>query len=152
MARAHLDSLARLEALCFSTPWSREALGDEIGNPSACFLTALEDGLPIGYIGAHFACGEFYLDNIAVHPAHRRQGAARALLEALIGFARENGGVFLTLEVRPSNAPARALYGSLGFTEAGRRKNFYSRPAEDALLLRLDLETTDRKGTAPCSS
>jgi len=139
MAGPHLDKLAQLEALCFPDPWSREALREETANPHACFLTAIESGEPVGYAGMHFACGEFYMDNIAVHPAHRRRGAARALLEALVGFARENSGVFLTLEVRPSNAAAIALYTSMGFTQVGCRKNFYSHPAEDALLLRLDL-------------
>lgn len=139
----HLDALADLEALCFPDPWSREALKEEIDNPAACFLTVLEAGRPIGYVGAHHACGEFYLDNLAVHPDHRRKGVARSLLGALIKFAQEHGGHFLTLEVRPSNGPALALYEALGFTEVGRRKNFYTHPAEDALLLRLDLEGRD---------
>lgn len=139
MEEGHLDRLAQLEALCFSQPWSRQALAEELGNPCACFFTALAGGQVAGYAGAHFAGGEFYMDNLAVFPDYRRQGVGRALVQALVGFARENGGEFLTLEVRPSNTYALALYGGLGFREVGRRRGFYTRPAEDALLLRLDL-------------
>lgn len=139
MGETHLDRLAEIEKLCFAEPWSREGLREEIANPHACFLTALCGGEAVGYVGAHFACGEFYIDNLAVHPGSRRQGVAKALLLALADFARRRAGEFLTLEVRPSNGPAAALYASLGFYEVGRRKNFYSQPKEDALLLRLDL-------------
>lgn len=139
MAESHLTALSELESLCFSQPWSLCALREEIGNPAACFLTALREGEVLGYVGSHFACGEFYLDNLAVFPSYRRQGVGRALILALTGFARAHHGAFLTLEVRPSNASAIGLYRGLGFYEAGRRKDFYTHPREDALLLRLDL-------------
>lgn len=151
LSEPYLDALAEIEALAFPDPWSRQALKEEIGNPAACFLTALVGGKAVGYVGAHFACGEFYLDNLAVHPAHRRQGIARALLLALVDFAQKHGGVFLTLEVRPSNRGALALYKGLGFFEVGRRKDFYTKPREDALLLRLDLQNSQKEG-ALCSS
>ena len=151
LAPAHLGALAEIEALCFSQPWSREALAEELGSPCARFLTALVTGEAVGYVGAHAACGEFYMDNLAVHPAHRRQGVARALLLALISLAEREGGAFLTLEVRPSNEAALGLYQSLGFWEAGRRKGFYEKPKEDALILRLDLQKP-QKGEALCSS
>lgn len=149
MGEGHLDRLAELEALCFSQPWSREALAEEIGNPNACFLVCMDGPEILGYGGMHFAWGEFYMDNLAVFPRYRRRGAARALLVSLMDFARRRGGDFLTLEVRPSNGAAVALYKSLGFSEVGRRKGFYSQPQEDALLLRLDI-VTGRKGDAPC--
>ena len=139
MEKGDLEALAALEALCFSEPWSQESLGEELSNPNACFLTAAEGGEVLGYGGMHFACGEFYLDNLAVFPQHRHKGAARAILLALRDFALSQKGAFLTLEVRPSNTAAIALYTGLGFRETGRRKNFYTRPAEDALLLQLDL-------------
>lgn len=148
MEEGDLDALAALEALCFSEPWSRKSLEEELSNPHACFLAAAEDGEVLGYGGMHFAWGEFYLDNLAVFPRHRRKGAARAILLALRDFALAQGGKFLTLEVRPSNAAAIALYTGLGFRETGRRKNFYTRPAEDALLLQLDLEPGEITGEA----
>ena len=93
----------------------------------------------MGYAGSHIVCGECYIDNVAVHPNQRGRGMALALLTELIRLVRERDGVFLTLEVRESNAPARSLYGKLGFSEAGRRRGFYSEPREDALLLTLTL-------------
>ena len=74
--------------------------------------------------------------NIAVSPTSRRQGVARALIEALVSALRERGSKQLTLEVRASNGPARQLYESLGFLQVGLRKNYYRNPKEDALILR----------------
>ena len=135
MEQRHLDRLAELEAMCFSTPWSRKALEEELDNPNAVFLVAEEEGAPLGYAGMHCAAGEGYVDNVAVFPAARRRGVATALLEALELAARDREGEFLSLEVRPSNTGAVALYRRLGFEEAGRRRDFYRDPREDGLIL-----------------
>jgi ribosomal-protein-alanine N-acetyltransferase len=74
--------------------------------------------------------------NVAVHPDHRRKGFAEALIDALSAGLRERGNVCLTLEVRASNDPAKALYEKLGFIQVGRRPNYYRNPKEDALILR----------------
>ena len=91
----------------------------------------------LGYGGMHTVLGESYVDNIAVFPEFRGHGVGRTLMAVLIEKARENGGVFITLEVRASNLPAIAMYRSLGFTEAGVRRNFYTEPREDALIFTL---------------
>ena len=83
----------------------------------------------------HFVCGEGYFDNIAVLPEFRRQGIGRAIVQALLDFARQHGGAFVSLEVRESNSGAFALYRMLGFRRVGRRRNFYTKPSEDALIL-----------------
>ena len=75
------------------------------------------------------------IDNIAVRPDCRRRGVAAQLLDVFINFAKGNRLAFLTLEVRASNYAAIALYGSRGFREAGRRKNYYEHPEEDALIM-----------------
>lgn len=141
MEERHLDALAEVERACFAHPWSREGLAAELSSPTALFLTAEEEetGAVAGYVGSHLVCGECYIDNVAVLPGQRRRGTASALLEELIRRVKAQGGVFLTLEVRESNAPALALYGKLGFAPAGRRKDFYTGPREDALLLTLYL-------------
>lgn len=139
MEERHLSELARLERLCFSEPWTREGLAAELGSGTAVFLVAELCGRTAGYAGMHCVCGECYVDNIAVFPQLRRAGIGRALTEALIARARERDAEFVTLEVRASNAAARSLYGSLGFREAGLRRDFYRRPAEDALILTLRL-------------
>lgn len=137
MGAGHLDAVAGLERVCFSSPWSREALTEELSNPNAAYLVAEEDGQVLGYGGMRSAAGEYYIDNIAVAPEHRRKGVGRALVGALIGRARAEGGSFITLEVRPSNLAAVGLYNSLGFHEEGRRPGFYTRPTEDALIMTL---------------
>jgi len=75
------------------------------------------------------------MDNVAVFGHHRRKGVGSAIVEALAAEAKRRGGEFISLEVRPSNAQALRLYTRLGFAEEGRRRNFYSNPTEDALLL-----------------
>lgn len=135
MRKEHTAVLAELEKLCFSRPWSREALEDEIGAPNACFLVALQGEEVLGYAGMHCVLDECYMDDLAVFPAWRRQGVGRALLEALEREAKKRGGAFLSLEVRPSNAAAVKLYQAVGFREEGRRKGFYQAPAEDGLIL-----------------
>jgi len=140
MRQAHLEALAEIEQLSFSKPWSFEALRAELGNETAHFFAAEARGSAIGYIGLHTVCGEGYIANIAVHPGYRRKGIARTLLEHVKEYARQNSLSFLTLEVRPGNEPAVALYRSEGFLEAGRRRDFYSNPREDALILTLKME------------
>ena len=135
MTAEHTELLAELEKLCFARPWSRRALEDELQNPNAYFVTAVDGDSVLGYGGMHFSCGECYIDNIAVFGHHRRKGVGTAVVEALTEEARRGGGEFISLEVRPSNIPAVKLYTGLGFAEEGRRKNFYSAPAEDALIL-----------------
>ena len=148
MEERHLDDLARLERLCFSRPWSRQALKEELTNPATCFLVGEEAGEVLGYAGMHCAAGECYVDNVAVFPEARRQGVGRKLMEALLQAAAARGGEFLSLEVRPSNLEALALYRGLGFREVGRRRRFYDDPVEDGLLLTKDLE----KEEDPCCS
>lgn len=143
MAPEHLDRLAELEGQCFSRPWSRKALEEELDNPAACFLVAVEGGRVLGYGGMHCAAGECYVDNVAVNPGQRRRGVGTALVRGLARAARGRGGEFLSLEVRPSNLGAVALYTGLGFAPQGRRKNFYTQPAEDALILTLRLGEED---------
>ena len=122
----HLEELEKLERLCFSRPWSRKMLAEELENQCAAFLVA-QDGETGQVIG--------YITNVAVFPEYRRQGVAAKLLAVFENFARGNHLAFLTLEVRPSNAAAIALYESFGFRQAGRRKNYYDLPKEDALIL-----------------
>lgn len=138
MQEIHLDKLAQLEQMCFSHPWSCQALGEELSNPAAVFLVAVEEDTVLGYAGMHVVYGEGYIDNIAVFPAARRKGVGRRLIEALVDWMEHHEGVFLTLEVRPSNEAAVLLYQSVGFREVGRRKGFYQDPEEDALLMTRD--------------
>lgn len=135
MNEGHVPQIARLERLCFSDPWSERSIASELQNPLALWLVAEEDGHVLGYVGSQTVLDESDMMNVAVDPAFRRQGVARALIEALISGLAEGGSRCLKLEVRVSNESARALYESMGFQQLGLRKNYYQNPKEDALIL-----------------
>ena len=141
MAPQHLAAIAALEKICFSHPWSRDSLAQELANPNAAFFAALLGSPPevAGYLGMHHVLDEGYIANIAVHPRYRRRGVASALLQSLVEYARSISLSFLTLEVRPSNQAAISLYTAFGFEKAGERPAFYQDPTEDAWLMTLYL-------------
>jgi [ribosomal protein S18]-alanine N-acetyltransferase len=91
-----------------------------------------------GYVVALDAADEGEILNLAVAPAGRRHGLGRALVEHVLDELASRGARQVYLEVRESNGPARALYAAQGFKEVGRRKQYYRRPVEDAIVLRLD--------------
>jgi ribosomal-protein-alanine N-acetyltransferase len=91
-----------------------------------------------GYVVALEAADEGEILNLAVAPTGRRNGVGRALVQQILEVLTARGVRQIYLEVRESNAPARALYAAHGFKEAGRRKQYYRRPVEDAIVLRLD--------------
>lgn len=133
-------AVAVLEQVCFSDPWSENSVRSELTNPLSLWLVAEADGRVAGYIGSQSVLGEADMMNVAVAPEVRRCGLARTLVCELIARLASAGVHCLTLEVRVSNDAARALYASLGFAEVGRRKNYYVKPKEDALLLRKSWE------------
>ena len=137
MQERHLPALAELEKQCFHAPWSEKMLREELGG--GIFLVAEQDGEVQGYVGCQTVLDEGYITNVAVSPDFRRRGAARRLIAELIARAKEKGLAFVTLEVRESNAPAIALYTGAGFAPVGKRKNFYSNPTENAVLMTISL-------------
>lgn len=132
-----VSDLARLEAECFAVPWQKDALKSAIEREDCLFLVARCADECAGYVSGFNICGEVYLNNLAVAPSFRRHGIGEKLMREFI--SGQTGCEFITLEVRVSNAPAVALYEKLGFVIAGRRKNFYSHPAEDAFICTLNL-------------
>lgn len=140
---ADLEGAAALEKLCFSSPWSANSLElltrDGIGVGYVCVQNAPEP-VVTAYGGMMIAVDEGQITNIAVHPDHRGQGLGLAIVHALIKHAKAERLVAISLEVRASNAPAIALYRKVGFTEVGRRKGFYTKPTEDALIMELKLK------------
>ena len=131
MTNEYLNDVAELERTCFSNPWSRNMLAEELENACSAFLVALdaENGSVVGYAGL------LAVAKMAVRPDCRRGGVAGQLLDVFIRFADGSGLAFLTLEVRESNYAAIALYGSRGFRGEGRRKNYYDHPKEDAIIM-----------------
>ena len=136
---ALLPQIQAIEQQSFSVPWTEAMLRMQLSPDSHVFLIAETAEGVVGYVGMLYVLDEGYISNVAVRPDMRRRGAADALLEALEERARALRLSFLTLEVRAGNAPAIALYEKRGYRLVGRRKNYYEKPAEDALLMTLTL-------------
>ena len=129
------DVEEELERLCFSLPWTREQLMGQLPDADHEFLLAEYDGAVTGYIGMMCVLDEGYISNVAVSPDYRRRGIGRLLVSEMLSRAEKKKLSFATLEVREHNESAIALYASAGFCPVGRRKNYYERPREDALLM-----------------
>lgn len=138
-AARHLPQVERLEQVCFSVPWTEAQLRAQLPDDRHVFLVAERGGEVLGYVGLMYVLDEGYISNVAVSPDCRRQGIGAALIAELIRRAVQLELAFLTLEARASNAPAIRLYEKMGFQQVGRRKNYYQRPEEDAILMTLFL-------------
>lgn len=136
MTAADVHQVAQLEKVCFPDPWSERSVSSELTNPLSLWLVALEDDKLAGYVGSQTVMGETDMMNIAVDPEFRRRGIAEKLVDALVAELKARESHCLTLEVRASNDAAKALYGKLGFSQVGLRKNYYRNPKEDALIMR----------------
>ena len=136
MTAAEVSQVARLEKICFPDPWSERSVASELDNALSLWLVAMVGEQLAGYVGSQTVMGETDMMNIAVDPDHRRKGIAKALVEALVAELKARESHCLTLEVRSSNEPAKALYEKLGFLQVGLRKNYYRNPKEDALIMR----------------
>lgn len=137
-----VKSVAALEQLSFSDPWSAGEFSALLSGEHVVFLVAVSrvDSALVGYaiVSAVLEQGEVL--NLAVDPARRGEGAGGALLDAGIAAAAKAGVRSVFLEVRESNRSARRLYASRGFSEISRRRRYYDKPVEDALVLRLAVQ------------
>ena len=136
----HIGQMAEIEKLCFSEPWSEDTIRDELDTPLSRYFVCAEGDRVLGYIGTRILLDQCDITNIAVHPDVRRGGIATLLLSELERTVKPMGVAVLYLEVRVSNTPARAFYEKSGFVPVGKRKNYYSLPTEDAILMTKSLE------------
>jgi ribosomal-protein-alanine N-acetyltransferase len=153
-AESDLNQVVQIERACFADPWTEESFRRLLAGDSAIFqvIGYPPDFRVAGYVVA-FAIGEdAELLNIAVEPPFRGRGLAGQMLDALLIELGSRGVRAAFLEVRESNSAARALYGSRGFAEIGRRRNYYRRPVEDALVMRRILEVAEDDGERSAGS
>lgn len=136
-----IDRVAEIERASFGDPWSRRSFTHLVDDPRVFFrVSLLPSGELVGYVVAWFVAGEGEIANIAVVPSARGRGIGAALLDAAMEAGAEHGAETLYLDVRETNAAARALYASRGFEQVGRRRSYYRNPVEDALVLRCRLD------------
>lgn len=160
MVPADLGQVAQIEADNFSVPWKEKDFANWIEDPQAVFLTAAGKSekpemtesaagkceqpdmaeTVAGYIGCLYAADEGDITNVSVDSACRREGIGKCLVQALLAESRKRGCRRIFLEVRQSNDAAIRLYQGCGFVRVGVRKNYYTKPQEDALLMRCDLQ------------
>lgn len=135
MTKKHIDRVAEIEKECFSHPWSIKSLESELANENSHFYVAYENGVIAGYIGMNIVIDEGYIYNVAVSEKFRKKGIGSSLVNHLVTYGKKNNLCFLTLEVRAGNLNAQSLYSKFGFIKVGERKNYYSEPAENAILM-----------------
>lgn len=131
----NLEDIFKIEESVFAHPWSLESLKNLMEDENSVAFVAVDNEVICGYCGVNTILEEGYITNVAVLENYRNQGIGRMLVNALLDFAKEKSLAFLTLEVRKSNTPAINLYSKNGFEKVGERKNYYTSPTENALLM-----------------
>jgi ribosomal-protein-alanine N-acetyltransferase len=143
MRRDDLSEVLAIEVACFSLPWTREMFQNELVEGALggiLVARVLAAGAPppiVGYICVWRVGDELQINNLAVHPRWRKRGIARALLQAALEQARQDGARVAFLEVRASNLAAQRLYRGFRFEAVGIRPRYYTHPVEDAVIMRL---------------
>ncbi len=139
IAKKDAPCVAKIEAECFSTPFKESDILEYIDNPIWNFFVARLDGNVVGYISFTTILDECQIVNVATTPSARKMGVGKALVGELLKFATKNEIKKIFLEVRESNVPAINLYKKFGFLAVGVSKNHYSQPAENAILMNLEI-------------
>ena len=134
LSEKYIKDVAQIEKACFSKPWDEISIAAELKNEFSEFYIAVENGTAVGFVGLYALTGEADIVRVGVLPQYRNRGIARAVLTK--SLENVDGDVFL--DVRESNVPAILLYRSLGFYDTGVRKDYYSDPEENAVLMKRD--------------
>jgi [ribosomal protein S18]-alanine N-acetyltransferase len=146
--RHDVDEIVEIERLSFTDPWSLTSFRSLVDDDRVFFRVAVgANAAIVGYLVAWFVHDEAEIANLAVDPTVRGRGIGAALLEVALREGTRRGTAAVYLEVRDSNAAARALYRSRGFAEIARRARYYRRPVEDAVVMRR-LLASDTTGPA----
>lgn len=131
-----LNEVYDINIKSLKSPWSLGSLNDEFSNTLSYYVVCKNSSKKVvGFGGMWLVCGEGNITNIAVHPNFRHMGIGSKIVTELCNICTKNNCSDLTLEVRISNTPAIKLYEKIGFKNEGIRKNFYSNPTEDAIIM-----------------
>lgn len=132
-----LEGVLSVEAESFTNPWTREMYAWELQNRSVChiYVARTSECEVAGFCAFWLVFDEIHINNVAMRPRYRGQGIGTALMRHVLAEGARLGARRATLEVRASNEGARRLYERLGFYIAATRRNYYTNPVEDALIL-----------------
>ena len=131
-----IPEVLRVEALCFVTPWPRNAFQNELTeNKLAHYFVGRVDDAIVAYGGLWVILEDAHITTVAVRPSHQRQRLGERILVHLLDEAIERGACWVTLEVRESNTAAQELYRKYGFTVVNTRRGYYSDNDENALVM-----------------
>ncbi|MGD8277741.1 MAG: ribosomal protein S18-alanine N-acetyltransferase [Gemmatimonadota bacterium] len=136
MIAADLEAVTRIERDSYSAPWTEQTFRSLVDRPDTDALTALSDGVVVGFAVTWSVGDQAELGNVAIAKDWRNLGIGERLVREVVVRLGRRGVHEVFLEVRVSNRTARRLYERLGFVEIGRRRNYYARPAEDAIVMR----------------
>lgn len=142
MREDDLSRIMQIEHASYSTPWPESSFRGLLGRSDASLLVAATEHEIAGYAVCWKILDQAELGNIAVAPGWRRRGIAQRLLTASIQEMEELDIAELYLEVRVTNETAQRLYTRNDFVPVGRRRNYYSRPLEDAVVMRRRLRSS----------
>ena len=147
---ADLPHVLAVDRTSFAHPWTPEMFTRELDHNDVAriFVIRSPDAPVVGYCSVWVVHDELHINNLAIGPEWRRQGAGATLLEQVLAAGARLGAQRATLEVRASNSAARRLYEGAGFELEGVRKGYYSDPPDDALVLwRSSLGSLETTGT-----
>lgn len=133
--KQYIDDLVFIENSCFTHPMSKQNLLESISNEKYVFIGFIENEMLVGYGSIFIVSDEAYVNNIAVLKGFRNKGIAKTIVNKLIDICKLKNCEFITLEVRESNFPAISLYEKQGFEKITIRKNYYSNPVENAIIM-----------------
>lgn len=135
MIPSDASKVRALEEAIFPDPWQEKDLFSYISMPGGMCYSAVSDGEVVAYIIGRVIAPEGEIYRIATKEGYRRRGIAYRLLDYAVKCEKGRGLECLFLEVRSKNIPARNLYHSYGFKVVGERKNYYSNPTDDAIVM-----------------
>ena len=135
MRKEDIAEVAALEKEIFSDAWSEAALEESLLQKQTLLLTAFDDKKLIGYLILYYVLEEGEIARIAVEPEYRRQGVGARMLLEMENLCEDKGISKILLDVRESNQTAYSFYEDYGFVQDGIRKNYYTNPTEDAILM-----------------
>jgi [ribosomal protein S18]-alanine N-acetyltransferase len=148
MSEHDLLEVVEIEEMCGLSPWGWDSYHNEFSSGrDVVMLVAKNDGGSAasegkritGFIVSRIVADELHVNNVAIRPQNQRRGLATALLRSALDLGASQGAKVAFLEVRASNGAAQALYRRCGFRNAGRRRDYYRDPIEDALIMSVSL-------------